>query len=116
MPIPRFYCPVTLPTIGQLELPPDAAHHAHRVLRLRIGDAVQLFDGEGRACNGLINTMSGKQVDITITGSCPNQQKTPLRIVLVQAMSSSEKMDWIIQKATELGAAEAIFLPPIFLP
>jgi len=106
MSIPRFYCPVTLPTIGQFELPPDAAHHAHRVLRLRIGDAVQIFDGEGSACNGLINTMSGKHVAITVTGNCPNQHKTPLHIMLAQAMTSSEKMDWIVQKATELGAAE----------
>lgn len=106
MSIPRFYCPVTLPTIGQFELPTDAAHHAHRVLRLRIGDAVQLFDGEGSASNGLISTMSGKHVAISITGSCPEQHKAALTIVLAQAMTSSEKMDWIIQKATELGATE----------
>lgn len=106
MSIPRFYCPVTLPSIGQFELPPDAAHHAHRVLRLRTGDLVQLFDGKGSACNGLISTMNGKQVAISITASCPEQPKVALRIVLAQAMTSSEKLDWIVQKATELGAAE----------
>ena len=105
MSIPRFYCPVTLPTIGLFELPPNAAHHAHRVLRLRVGDAVQIFDGEGHACDGLINTISGKQVEINITRSCPTRNTAPLNIVLAQAMTSSEKMDWIVQKATELGAA-----------
>jgi len=106
MPAPRFYCPVTLPSSGLFELPPDAAHHAHRVLRLRVNDPVQIFDGEGHACNAVINSISGKHVDINISGYCPVQPEPKLRIVLAQAMTSSEKMDWIVQKATELGAAE----------
>lgn len=106
MSIPRFYCPVTLPTIGLFELPPEAAHHAHRVLRLRVGGAVQIFDGEGQACDGLINAISGKHVEINITQAYPTQLAAALNIVLAQAMSSSEKMDWIVQKATELGAVD----------
>jgi 16S rRNA (uracil1498-N3)-methyltransferase len=106
MSAPRFYCPVTLPPAGLFELPPAAAHHAHRVLRLRVGDAVQIFDGKGHACDATINSISGKQVDLNIIKTCPAQVQTPLQIVLAQAMTSSEKMDWIIQKATELGAAE----------
>ena len=106
MSTPRFYCPVTLPSSGLFELPPDAAHHAHRVLRLRENDRVQVFDGEGHACEATIHSISGKHVDLTITGACPDTSKSPLHIVLAQAMTSSEKMDWIVQKATELGAAE----------
>ena len=106
MSAPRFYCPDTLPSSGLFELPPDAAHHAHRVLRLRIGDPVQIFDGAGNACDANINTISGKHVDLNIIKACPVHAKSPLHIVLAQAMSSSEKMDWIVQKATELGAAE----------
>lgn len=106
MSAPRFFCPVTLPSNGTFELPPDAAHHANRVLRLRVGDNVQIFDGEGRACNATISEISGKRVDINIINACPAQSIAPLRIVLAQAMSSSEKMDWVVQKATELGAAE----------
>jgi len=45
--MPRFYCPPPLPLSGSFDLPPDAAHHAARVLRLREGDAVQIFDGNG---------------------------------------------------------------------
>lgn len=106
MSAPRFYCPVTLPSSGLFELPPDAAHHAIRVLRLRAGDAVQIFDGAGHACDASISAISGKRADIEILRSCPAQATSPLHIVLAQAMSSSEKMDWVVQKATELGAAE----------
>ena len=106
MSAPRFYCPVSLPSSGLFELPPNAAHHAHRVLRLRVDDAVQIFDGEGNACNAVINSISGKHVNIQIIKTCPAQAQSPLHIVLAQAMSSSDKMDWVIQKATELGATE----------
>ena len=106
MSAPRFYCPVTLPSSGLFELPPDAAHHAIRVLRLRVGDALQVFDGAGHACDASISAISGKRVDINILRTCPAQATAPLHIVLAQAMSSSEKMDWVVQKATELGATE----------
>ena len=106
MSTPRFYCPVTLPTSGLFELPPAAAHHAQRVLRLRLNDLVQIFNGAGQACDATIHSISGKRVDLNILKTCPTQQAAPLHIVLAQAMSSSEKMDWIVQKATELGAAE----------
>ena len=106
MSAPRFYCPVSLPASGLFELPPEAAHHAHRVLRLRVNDHVQIFDGAGQACNAVIHAISGKHVNINITQACPQPIKPPLHIILAQAMTSSEKMDWIIQKATELGASE----------
>jgi len=106
MSAPRFYCPVTLPESGLFELPAAAAHHAHRVLRLRVDDPVQIFDGEGNACDGAINSISGKHVDVNIVMARPAQPKSSLQIVLAQAMTSSEKMDWVVQKATELGAAE----------
>lgn len=67
---------------------------------------MQIFDGEGHACNGTINTIGGKHVDVNIRSACPARPAAPLHIVLAQAMTSSEKMDWIVQKATELGAAE----------
>ena len=106
MSAPRFYCPVTLPSSGLFELPPAAAHHAQRVLRLRVNDPVQIFNGAGQACDAAIHSISGKRVDLNILKTCPAQHAAPLDIVLAQAMSSSEKMDWIVQKATELGATE----------
>ncbi len=108
MSAPRFYCPPPLPAGANCELPPDAAHHASRVLRLRVGDAVQIFDGLGNALDATLHAISGKRVLLGNLQTCMPTQAEGLRIVLAQAMCSSEKMDWVIQKATELGAAEII--------
>lgn len=104
--MPRFYCPAPLPTSGSFDLPPDAAHHASRVLRLRAGDAVQLFDGIGNESHGVIVDLSGKRVLVDRILAVNVQRESPLRTVLAQALCSSEKMDWVIQKATELGVTE----------
>ncbi len=104
--MPRFYCPPPMPCSGSFNLPPDAAHHASRVLRLREGDAVQMFDGQGREAHGIIDALSGKQVIVSGLVEINTDRESPLPVLLAQAMSSSEKMDWVIQKATELGATE----------
>ena len=108
MSAPRFYCPPPLPLSTNFELPAAAAHHASRVLRLRVGDAVQIFDGIGNALDATINEISGKRVVLGNLQTCMVQQEPGLRIVLAQAMCSSEKMDWIVQKATELGVSEIL--------
>ena len=65
-----------------------------------------MFDGLGNECQGVIARLDGKRVvvdNITIAGV---SRESPLQVMLAQALSSSEKMDWVIQKATELGVAE----------
>ncbi len=104
--MPRFYCPPPLPLGGLFDLPPEAAHHAARVLRLREGSRVEMFDGLGNACHGVIAELGGKRVVVGEITASNADRESPLQMVLVQAMSSSEKMDWVIQKATELGVAE----------
>jgi len=104
--MPRFYCPPPLPTGGTFELPPDAAHHASRVLRLREGNRVEIFDGTGIECHGVITELGGKRVIIGEITSARVDRESPLQTVLAQALTSSEKMDWVIQKATELGVTE----------
>ena len=104
--MPRFYCPPPLPSQGSFNLPPDASHHASRVLRLREGTAVQLFDGLGNECHGVIDDLSGKQVTVRDIIQVDANRESPLTVLLAQALSSSEKMDWVIQKATELGVTE----------
>ncbi len=106
MSIPRFYCPPPLSVNAPFELPPAAAHHASRVLRLRVNDVVQLFDGAGIELHGIICEISGKRVVLGKLQVCTVNRESPLHIVLAQAMCSSEKMDWVVQKATELGATE----------
>ena len=105
MSLPRFYCPPPLPAGGAFELPRAAAHHAHRVLRLRVNDPVQIFDGAGHALDGKIREVGAKRVLLHELQTCLDGEEPPMRITLAQAMCSSEKMDWIVQKATELGAA-----------
>lgn len=104
--MPRFYCPPPLPASGYFELPPEAAHHAARVLRLREGDPVQIFDGFGTECHGVVTELGGKRVVIGKITCASVNRESPLQVTLAQALSSSEKMDWVIQKATELGVAE----------
>ena len=106
MSLPRFYCPPPLPLSGLFELPPEAAHHAVRVLRLREGKRVEMFDGLGNECQGVITGLVGKRVTVGNITATNADCESPLQIMLAQALSSSEKMDWVIQKATELGAAE----------
>jgi 16S rRNA (uracil1498-N3)-methyltransferase len=104
--MPRFYCPPPLPLGGLFDLPPEAAHHAARVLRLREGNRVEMFDGLGNECHGIIAELSGKRVVVGEISACNVNRESPLQVMLAQALSSSEKMDWVIQKATELGVTE----------
>lgn len=104
--MPRFYCPPPLPQTGTFDLPPDAAHHASRVLRLRDGTPVQVFDGIGNERHGVIAELGGKRVTVTGITTIEADRESPLRTLLAQALSSSEKMDWVVQKATELGVTE----------
>lgn len=108
MSAPRFYCPPPLPLSTNAELPPEAAHHASRVLRLRVGDAVQIFDGLGNALDATLNGINGKRVLLGNLQTCMSAPDSGLHIVLAQAMCTSDKMDWVVQKATELGAAEIV--------
>ena len=115
MSIPRFYYPPTLfpGTIftatdqisDSVELPAAAAHHASRVLRLRVNDEVLLFDGTGNELHGRICVITGKSVRLNRLHNHAINRESPLHIVLAQALCSSEKMDWIVQKATELGVS-----------
>jgi len=103
--MPRFYCPPPLPSGGNLELPPETAHHAIRVLRLHEGDAVQLFDGLGNERHGVIAGIGGRHAVVGDLITVNAERESPLKILLAQALASSEKMDWVVQKATELGVA-----------
>jgi len=105
---PRFYCPPPLPLSTNFELPADAAHHASRVLRLRVNDGVQIFDGIGNALDATINEITGKRVILGNLQTCMTQPASGFNIILAQSLCSSEKMDWIVQKATELGVNQIL--------
>ena len=101
--IPRFHCPDLRADIGKIvPLPEAAAHHAARVLRLKTGDAVTLFDGKGQAWQAEL-TQVAREVLALVCGVGPGIAEPALRITLVQALPGGDKMDWVIQKGVELG-------------
>jgi len=96
---------------GLVELPEAQAHYLARVLRLPVGAAVQLFDGSGLEFLGTLAEVGKKRVSVELQAGIPGQPDSPLRVHLGQGLSRGERMDWAIQKATELGVAE---ITPIF--
>ena len=102
--VPRFFCPQPLVSRSTVELPSATAHHALRVLRLGVGDGVTLFNGEGGEYPGSI-VETGRGVRVQLDEWRDIERESPLELVLAQALPSGDKMDWIVQKAVELGAA-----------
>ena len=90
-------------------LPDDAATHLVRVLRLREGDECVLFNGDGHDYAATLGTANKREVRVRVTSASSVENESPLRITLLQGIARGEKMDWILQKATELGVAA--FLP-----
>ncbi|QSI77822.1 16S rRNA (uracil(1498)-N(3))-methyltransferase [Niveibacterium microcysteis] len=100
----RFFCP-DLPAAGhEFTLPPEVAHHADRVLRLRAGTRVTLFDGAGHEAEAVLLQL-GRDPLARIESVVALNREAPLTVTLVQALATGDKMDWIVQKAVELGFA-----------
>ncbi|MBU3057402.1 16S rRNA (uracil(1498)-N(3))-methyltransferase [Pseudomonas indica] len=104
MRLSRFFVDQPL-SLGQHGLPETQAHYIGRVLRLAVGDAVQLFDGSGQEFLGQLSEVGKKSVRVELTEQFDGQAESPLRVHLGQGLSRGERMDWAIQKATELGVA-----------
>lgn len=105
--ISRFHFPGTLPDGGEVALPEAVAHHALRVLRLRDGEPLVLFDGGGGEVDARL-VVRGKAGHALLGARRTVDRESPLQVVLVQALASGDKMDWIVQKAVELGAAGVV--------
>ena len=100
----RIHAPVTLARDSVVELPASSADHLVRVLRMQVGQTLTLFNGDGRDHAAEITRIDkrGAAVRVTSTG-VDVASESPLRITLAQGVARGEKMDWIVQKATELG-------------
>ena len=108
---PRLFIDGELQPHAAIELPEPAAHHAVRVLRLREGDAVVLFDGRGGEYEARLS-LPGRDRVVAATGERRDvERESPLAVTLVQAVSSGEKMDFTVQKAVELGVGA---IHPVF--
>lgn len=89
------------------QLPPQASHHLIRVLRVKTGDKIEVFDGKGGRFEAEVTNI-GKQLSVKLLSQKPSQTESPLSLCLIIAVGKGDKMDWIIQKATELGVTEII--------
>lgn len=108
MRIPRLYLDAPLSPGTDIRLPEQASAHAVRVLRLQPGDAVTLFNGDGSDYPARLLDASRREATAHVESCLNAATESPLRITLAQALARGEKMDWIVQKAVELGVAAIV--------
>ena len=99
----RIHLDQPLKTGIEVALPTQAAGHVARVLRLRRGDPMVLFNGDGSDYACELTEAGAREVRARVLSQQTVANESPLRITLAQALARGEKMDWIVQKATELG-------------
>ena len=108
MRLTRVYVDTALIPGSFVELPPETASHLARVLRARSGDELILFNGDGREFNGAIETVRGSRVSASVGDGRLVDRESPLAITLVQCVPRGDRMDFIVQKATELGVTRIV--------
>ncbi len=106
--MPRFYVPKPQIEEGMLRVEGSEVRHIRRVLRLRAGDEIVIFDGSGKEYHGFIVDEGLSFVLIRIDHISSSKKESHLEITLAQSLLKGEKMDTLIQKATELGVKEII--------
>lgn len=102
--MPRFHCPAPLQVGATLELPDGAARHV-QVLRLQPGHTITLFNGEGGECEACITRMGRSDVVVQIVTHTAIEREAAREVHLALGMPANERMDWLVEKATELGVA-----------
>jgi 16S rRNA (uracil1498-N3)-methyltransferase len=105
MRIPRVHLALPLRVGATVDLPASACEHLLRVLRLADGAALLLCNGDGMDYRATLGGIGKRGAQAQVLEALPNHAESPLRITLAQALARGEKMDWVIQKATELGVA-----------
>lgn len=105
MRVPRLHLDMDLVEGAELELSDDRAHYLRRVLRRRAGDPLHVFDGRGHEFEATVSVASRSLTRLALGGPVASRPESPLVIVLVQGVTRGERMDLVLQKATELGVA-----------
>jgi 16S rRNA (uracil1498-N3)-methyltransferase len=107
MSAPRFYCNVPLSSGARVVLPENVSHHALRVLRLQTGAPIVLFNGLGGEYPAILHPESPTAL-AQLGLFNPREAELTGNITLVQGLPAGDKMDWIIEKAVELGATRIV--------
>jgi 16S rRNA (uracil1498-N3)-methyltransferase len=103
MRIARLYMPQMFIPGEELAVTGQTAHHVAHVLRLRSGAAVQVFDGRGREHRAIIKTVKRSEIILKVAGAITVRPESSLDITLLQGIARNDRMDFILQKAVELG-------------
>lgn len=108
MRLTRVHVPGPLAAGARHTIEGEAANHITRVLRLRPGDPLTLFDGRGGEHAARIEGFRKNAVIVAVTAHDPTDRESPLSLTLAQGISRGERMDWVVQKATELGVTRIV--------
>lgn len=102
--MPRLHCAVPLASGQVIDLPAGAARHV-QVLRLQPGMAITLFDGRGGEYEALVDHMGRADVRVRVGAHAAVEREAARTVHLAVVMPANERMDWLVEKAAELGAA-----------
>jgi len=108
MRIPRIYTDQPLRTGSEVLLPEQAGEHVARVLRMERGHPLILFNGDGCEYDAALGQLAKRAVTAEVRQAREVNRESTLDITLAQGVARGEKMDWILQKATELGVARIV--------
>ena len=111
MRVPRFYENQPLKGLQEVTLSDSVFQHAAKVLRMQLGDRLCLFNGDGYDYQAEVSYVDKRQMRAIIIESSPNTRDSLLKIEIGQAISRGERMDYAIQKTTELGCSK---ISPLF--
>lgn len=101
----RFYVPPGTLESARVTLGPTLSHRLAKVLRLRAGAEIVLFDGSGDDATATIDAISERAVEATITSRTPGIEEPPTRVHLYQSVTKGDRFEWLLEKATEVGVA-----------
>lgn len=105
--MPRFYCDTPLNLGDELALPPGAARHV-QVLRLQPGAEITLFNGQGGQWQATVLRMGRSEVLVRLDSHEALEREAARALTLAIGMPANERMDWLVEKATELGVARIV--------
>ena len=111
MRIPRIFTGQVLQAESTFNLEPGPSQHLARALRMQVGSEITLFDGRGGEYPAVISALGKKSVSVNTLDHRDIEVESPLPVHLGIAISRGERMDWVIQKATELGVSR---ITPLF--